>query len=31
MTWVLCMVYSKKAARFDELAAKVIQEGGHGQ
>ena len=31
MTWVLCMVYSKKAARFDELAAIVIQEGGHGQ
>jgi len=31
MTWVLCMIYSKKAAKFDELAAKVIQEGGHGQ
>ena len=31
MTWVLCMVYSKKAARFDELASKVIQEGGHGE
>ncbi|NHC41886.1 DUF485 domain-containing protein [Bacillus sp. MM2020_1] len=28
MTWVLCMLYSKKAARFDELADKVIQEGG---
>ncbi|MBT2727388.1 DUF485 domain-containing protein [Bacillus sp. ISL-75] len=28
MTWVLCMLYSKKAARFDELANKVIKEGG---
>lgn len=28
MTWVLCMLYSKKAAKFDELAEKVIQEGG---
>jgi uncharacterized membrane protein (DUF485 family) len=28
MTWVLCMLYSKKATRFDELAKKVIQEGG---
>ncbi|MFL6557893.1 MAG: DUF485 domain-containing protein [Bacillus sp. (in: firmicutes)] len=29
MTWVLCMLYSKKAARFDELANKVIEEGGN--
>lgn len=28
MTWVLCMLYSKKAAKFDELAEKVVQEGG---
>ncbi|MEH7502036.1 DUF485 domain-containing protein [Neobacillus drentensis] len=28
MTWGLCMLYSKKAARFDELANKVIQERG---
>lgn len=28
MTWVLCMLYSKKATRFDDLANKVIQEGG---
>jgi uncharacterized membrane protein (DUF485 family) len=28
MTWVLCMLYSKKAQRFDELANEVIQEGG---
>ncbi|WP_084375009.1 DUF485 domain-containing protein [Neobacillus soli] len=27
MTWVLCMLYSKKAARFDKLANTVIQEG----
>ncbi|MBV7507100.1 DUF485 domain-containing protein [Bacillus sp. sid0103] len=31
MTWVLCMIYSKKAERFDELATKVIQEGGMNQ
>lgn len=29
MTWVLCMIYSKKAARFDELAKKVVEEGGN--
>ncbi|MFJ7728082.1 DUF485 domain-containing protein [Neobacillus sp. NPDC097160] len=29
MTWGLCMLYSKKAARFDELANKVVQEGGN--
>jgi uncharacterized membrane protein (DUF485 family) len=29
MTWVLSMLYSKKAARFDELANKVVQEGGN--
>jgi len=28
MTWGLCMLYSKKAAKFDELANQVIQEGG---
>jgi uncharacterized membrane protein (DUF485 family) len=28
MTWGLCMLYSKKAAKFDELAEKVVQEGG---
>jgi uncharacterized membrane protein (DUF485 family) len=28
MTWVLCMLYSKKAARFDELAKEVVKEGG---
>ncbi|WP_374721124.1 DUF485 domain-containing protein [Peribacillus tepidiphilus] len=26
MTWGLCMLYSKKAAKFDELAEKVIKE-----
>ncbi|MEH7304629.1 DUF485 domain-containing protein [Neobacillus drentensis] len=31
MTWVLCMIYSKKAEKFDELATKVIQEGGMNQ
>jgi uncharacterized membrane protein (DUF485 family) len=28
MTWVLCVLYSKKAAKFDELAKKVLKEGG---
>ncbi|WP_160724359.1 DUF485 domain-containing protein [Bacillus sp. USDA818B3_A] len=28
MTWGLCMLYSKKAAKFDELASAVVQEGG---
>lgn len=28
MTWVLCVLYSKKAVKFDELAKKVLQEGG---
>jgi uncharacterized membrane protein (DUF485 family) len=27
MTWGLCMLYSKKAAKFDELADKVLKEG----
>ncbi|QCJ45285.1 DUF485 domain-containing protein [Bacillus sp. S3] len=27
MTWGLCMLYSKKAEKFDELANKVVQEG----
>jgi uncharacterized membrane protein (DUF485 family) len=29
MTWGLCMLYSKKAAKFDELANQVIQERGN--
>ncbi|MBS4213459.1 MULTISPECIES: DUF485 domain-containing protein [Neobacillus] len=29
MTWGLCMLYSKKAARFDELSSQVIQERGN--
>jgi uncharacterized membrane protein (DUF485 family) len=28
MTWVLCVLYSKKAAKFDDLAKKVLEEGG---
>jgi uncharacterized membrane protein (DUF485 family) len=28
MTWGLCMLYSKKAAKFDELAEKVMKERG---
>jgi uncharacterized membrane protein (DUF485 family) len=28
MTWGLCMLYSKKAAKFDELAEKVVKERG---
>jgi uncharacterized membrane protein (DUF485 family) len=28
MTWGLCMLYSKKAAKFDNLAEKVIKERG---
>ncbi|WHX99708.1 DUF485 domain-containing protein [Neobacillus sp. DY30] len=28
MTWGLCMLYSKKAAKFDDLAEKVVKEGG---
>lgn len=28
MTWGLCMLYSKKAAKFDALADKVIKERG---
>lgn len=31
MTWGLCMLYSKKAARFDELANQVVEEGGNRQ
>jgi uncharacterized membrane protein (DUF485 family) len=26
MTWALCMIYTKKAKRFDELAEKVVNE-----
>ncbi|MEH7354588.1 DUF485 domain-containing protein [Neobacillus drentensis] len=29
MTWALCMIYSKKAAKFDELANQVLRERGH--
>lgn len=29
MTWALCMIYSKKAAKFDELANQVLHERGH--
>ncbi|WP_409291280.1 DUF485 domain-containing protein [Peribacillus sp. SCS-37] len=28
MTWGLCMLYSRRAARFDRLADKVMQERG---
>ncbi|WP_420491317.1 DUF485 domain-containing protein [Neobacillus drentensis] len=31
MTWGLCMLYSKKAAKFDELANEVVQEGGKNE
>jgi len=30
MTWGLCMLYSRKAAKFDDLAQKVINEGSRG-
>ncbi|KZE66457.1 hypothetical protein AWM68_06595 [Fictibacillus phosphorivorans] len=26
MTWSLCMIYTKRAKRFDELAEKVVTE-----
>ncbi|ANC79351.1 hypothetical protein ABE65_009495 [Fictibacillus phosphorivorans] len=26
MTWALCMIYTKRAKRFDELAEKVIAD-----
>ena len=29
MTWGLCMLYSKKATKFDELANKVVEERGN--
>ncbi|MGG3468257.1 DUF485 domain-containing protein [Neobacillus pocheonensis] len=29
MTWGLCMLYSKKASKFDELANKVVEERGN--
>ena len=28
MTWALCMIYSKKAARFDHLSDEVLKKGG---
>jgi uncharacterized membrane protein (DUF485 family) len=28
MTWALCILYSKKAARFDQLAEEVVRNGG---
>ncbi|WP_026695253.1 DUF485 domain-containing protein [Peribacillus kribbensis] len=31
MTWVLCMVYSKKARKFDEMADKVMEERGEAE
>lgn len=29
MTWALCMLYSKRAVKFDELAERVVQERGN--
>lgn len=26
MTWTLCILYSRKAARFDELVEKIVKE-----
>jgi len=26
MTWALCMIYSKRAAQFDVMVEKIIQE-----
>lgn len=31
MTWGLCMLYSKKAAKFDDLAEKVLSDGGSNE
>ena len=28
MTWALCMIYSKKAVRFDRLSNEVLKKGG---
>lgn len=28
MTWALCMIYSKRAARFDRLSEEVLKRGG---
>ena len=28
MTWALCMIYSKKAAKFDRLSDEVLRRGG---
>ncbi len=28
MTWGLCMLYSKKAAKFDELSDRILKERG---
>lgn len=30
MTWALCMIYSKKAAQFDQLAEQVVKEAKEG-
>lgn len=30
MTWALCMIYSNKAAQFDELAEQVVKEAKEG-
>ncbi|MDR7002709.1 DUF485 domain-containing protein [Neobacillus niacini] len=29
MTWGLCILYSKKAAKFDDMANQVIREGSN--
>jgi uncharacterized membrane protein (DUF485 family) len=30
MTWALCMLYSKRAAKFDEIVEKIKQEAKEG-
>ncbi|WP_027408408.1 DUF485 domain-containing protein [Anoxybacteroides tepidamans] len=30
MTWTLCMLYSKRAARFDEMVEQIRQEAKEG-
>ncbi|QQK81707.1 DUF485 domain-containing protein [Salicibibacter cibi] len=31
MTWTLCIMYTRKAARFDQLAQEVLDEEGEQQ
>lgn len=31
MTWALCIIYSKRAARFDSLTDQVLKEGGKSE